>query len=96
VQKEKKYSANFTDYLGFLIGLKYETIITKIANKTQQFLAEIIQKKTFRSNCITFSCILLKVIVWFLVQFEKKHTPVSFSKSSNSSRRSDSCNFDSL
>jgi hypothetical protein len=27
-----QYSANFIDYLGFLIGLKYETI-TKIANK---------------------------------------------------------------
>jgi hypothetical protein len=41
--KKKKYSANFIDYLGFLIGLKYETI-TKIANKIQQFSAEIIQK----------------------------------------------------
>jgi hypothetical protein len=35
VQK-KKYSANFIDYLGFLIGLKYETI-TKIANKYINF-----------------------------------------------------------
>ena len=33
---------NFIDYLGFLIGLKYETI-TKIANKIQQFPAEIIK-----------------------------------------------------
>jgi hypothetical protein len=38
-----KYSANFIDYLGFLIGLRYETI-TKIANKIQKFPAEIIQK----------------------------------------------------
>jgi hypothetical protein len=41
VQK-KKHCANFSDY-SFLIGLKYETI-TKIANKIQQFPAEIIQK----------------------------------------------------
>jgi hypothetical protein len=40
----KKYSANFIDYLGFLIGLKYETV-TKIANKIQQSPAEIRQKK---------------------------------------------------
>jgi hypothetical protein len=39
--KKKKYSANFIDYVGFLIGLKYETK-TKIANKIQQFPAEII------------------------------------------------------
>jgi hypothetical protein len=46
-----KYSANFIDYLGFLTGLKYETI-TQIANKIQQFPAEIIQKTklTFRSD----------------------------------------------
>jgi hypothetical protein len=43
VQK-KKHSANFIDYLGFLIGLKYETI-AKIANKIQQVLAEIIKLK---------------------------------------------------
>jgi hypothetical protein len=36
--KKMKHSANFIDYLGFLIGLKYETI-TKIANKIQQFPA---------------------------------------------------------
>jgi hypothetical protein len=47
--EKKRYTANFIDYLGFLIGLKYETI-TKIANKVQQFPAEIIQKnKTYRS-----------------------------------------------
>jgi hypothetical protein len=39
-----KYSANFIDYLDFLIGLKYETI-TKIANKIEKFLAEIIRRK---------------------------------------------------
>jgi hypothetical protein len=44
VQK-KKYSANFIDYFGFLIALKYET---KIANKIQQFPTEIIQKKPVR------------------------------------------------
>jgi hypothetical protein len=43
IQCKKKYSANFIDYLGFLIGLKYETI-TKIANKIQPFPAEIIKK----------------------------------------------------
>jgi hypothetical protein len=43
VQK-KKCSANFIDYLGSLIGLKYETI-TRIANKIQQFPAEIIKFK---------------------------------------------------
>ena len=47
--KKKKYSANFIDYLGFLIGLKYETI-TKIANKIQQFSAEIIQKHKHAKN----------------------------------------------
>ena len=36
IQCKKKYSANFIDYLGFLIGLKYETI-TKIANKYSHF-----------------------------------------------------------
>jgi hypothetical protein len=34
--KEKKYNI----YIGFLIGLEYETI-TKIANKIQQFPAEV-------------------------------------------------------
>jgi hypothetical protein len=41
-----KYSAKKEiqcKFLGFLIGLKNETI-TKIANKIQQFPAEIIQK----------------------------------------------------
>jgi hypothetical protein len=50
---KKKYSVNFIDYLGFLIGLMYETI-TKIANKIQQFRTEIIQKNkhlgVFRSD----------------------------------------------
>ena len=50
------------DYLGFLIDLKFETI-TKIANKIEQFPAEIIQKpqhiRVFRSDCIIFSYILL-------------------------------------
>jgi hypothetical protein len=45
--KKKKYTANFIDYIGILIGLKCETI-TKIANNIQQFPAEII-KKTFGS-----------------------------------------------
>ena len=51
-------------YLGFLIGLKYETI-TKIANKIQQCSAEIMRKKTFRRDFFTliiiiiFSCISL-------------------------------------
>jgi hypothetical protein len=37
--QNKEISANFIDYLGFLIGLKYETI-TKLASKIQQFPAE--------------------------------------------------------
>jgi hypothetical protein len=41
--KKKKCSANFIDYLAFLIGLKYKTM-TKIANKIQQCPAEMIQK----------------------------------------------------
>jgi hypothetical protein len=41
---KKEINANFIDYLGFLIGLKYETI-TKLANKIQQFPTEIIQKQ---------------------------------------------------
>jgi hypothetical protein len=40
---QKKHSANFIDYLGFLLGLKCETI-TKIANKIQQFPKKIIQE----------------------------------------------------
>jgi hypothetical protein len=62
--KKKKYSvsANFIDYLGFMIGLKYETI-TKIANTIQEFPAEIKQKNkqlgVFRSDCIIFLYVIL-------------------------------------
>jgi hypothetical protein len=50
IQCKKKYSAK----LGFLIGLKHEAI-TKIANKIQQFPAEIIQKKQSRNITISHS-----------------------------------------
>ena len=56
---KNEISANFIDYLGFVIGLKYKTI-TKIANKIPQFPAEVIKHLgVFRSDCIIFSCILL-------------------------------------
>jgi hypothetical protein len=59
--KKKKYNANFTDYLGVLIGLTYETI-TKIANKIHAAISsrnntkKNIQKFSVRSDCIIFSC----------------------------------------
>jgi hypothetical protein len=40
-KKRNTCTANFIDYIGFLIGLKCETI-TKIANNIQQFPSEII------------------------------------------------------
>jgi hypothetical protein len=56
---KNEINANFIDYLGFVIGLKYKTI-TKIANKIPQFPAEVIKHLgVFRSDCIIFSCILL-------------------------------------
>jgi hypothetical protein len=63
VGKIKKCSANFIDYLAFLIDLKYKTM-TKIADKIQQFPAEMIQKTNIweciqKWLALIFSCMLL-------------------------------------